>query len=425
MRPEAALPLARPRSHCPKSRRPARGNAVDKCARGPQHVRNTNKCSLYEHFCCRGDPPVVRPSDTVSRRGGGAEARERQMSRGGTDDHRATRAVASGQRIRMRFAAIWIALVVLVAVSAVLVPRSLQATSILAIAPLAAFLAMTAMGEALVLMMRGIDLSIPAVITLSSSVILGMTGGENGGLALAIVVALALSLVVGVINGVLVALFKLNALIVTLAVGTILTGLVLWYREGVAQEASVPPLLADWGEARFLSINSAIWVAAALTAVLTVGLRLTTVGRRFVAVGANPRAAWIAGLPVTRHQVAAYAIAATLYGVAGILLAAFIRNPTLEVGANYLLAPIAAAVLGGTAVTGGIGSMIAIGGAALFLTQLGQILRMLDLSTAIQFMIHGVAIALGMGLANLRAGTLHAALSRIFGRTADRIAGAP
>jgi ribose transport system permease protein len=80
-------------------------------------------------------------------------------------------------------------------------------------------------------------------------------------------------------------------------------------------------------------------------------------------------------------------------------LSAFIRNPTLRVGEPYLLAPIAAAVLGGTAISGGIGSMIAVSGAALFLTQLGQMLKMLGLSSALQYIIEGVAIAFGMALA--------------------------
>ena len=131
-------------------------------------------------------------------------------------------------------------------------------------------------------------------------------------------------------------------------------------------------------------------------------LRKTTLGRRFSAVGANPRSAWVAAINVPAYQIAAFAIAGMLYGVAGILLSAFIRNPTLLVGDPYLLAPIAAAVLGGTAITGGVGSMVAVAGAALFLTHLGQILKMLGLSTAIQLIIQGIAIALGMSLSQLR-----------------------
>ena len=112
-------------------------------------------------------------------------------------------------------------------------------------------------------------------------------------------------------------------------------------------------------------------------------LRKTTIGRRFSAVGANPRAALIAGISLPVYQIAAFAVAGLLYGVAGILLSAFIRNPTLDVGDPYLLAPIAAAVLGGTAISGGIGSMVAVAGAALFLTHLGQMLKMIGLPTVV------------------------------------------
>ena len=135
--------------------------------------------------------------------------------------------------------------------------------------------------------------------------------------------------------------------------------------------------------------------------ILDVILRKTTIGRHFSAVGANPRAAWVAGINVAAYQAAAFMVAAFLYGIAGILVSAFIRNPTLRVGEPYLLAPIAAAVLGGTAMSGGIGSMVAVAGAALFLTQLGQMLQMLGLSSALQFVIEGIAIAFGMALSGL------------------------
>ena len=223
-----------------------------------------------------------------------------------------------------------------------------------------------------------------------------MTGN---GLAGAIVAALASACLIGLINGLLVAVVRLNALIVTLAVGAITAGATLWYREGMAQESSVPQLLADWGGTRIVNLNVAVWVAAILVLILTVVLRKTTFGRRFAAVGANPQAARIAGINVPAYQIAAFTVAGFLYGVAGILVSGFVRNPTLNVGDPYLLAPIAAAVLGGTAITGGIGSMIAVAGAALFLTHLGQMLKVLGISTAFQFLINGLAIALGMAMA--------------------------
>lgn len=304
-------------------------------------------------------------------------------------------------RFRTRFAAIWIAMAALIVFCAVIAPRSLLPSTFLAIIPLAAFLAITAIGETLVLMARGIDVSIPAVITLSSTIVLGVSGGHDDAILIAVCGALVFATLIGLINGVLIAVFELNSLIVTLAVGAITTGATLWYRGTLPQEARVPPGMAAWGDARFLGINFVVWVVAGLAVLLDVVLRKTTVGRHFSAVGANPRAAWIAGINVAAYQTAAFAVAAFLYGVAGILVSAFIRNPTLKVGEPYLLAPIAAAVLGGTAMSGGIGSMVAVAGAALFLTQLGQMLQMLGLSSALQFVIEGLAIAVGMALSGI------------------------
>jgi ribose transport system permease protein len=303
---------------------------------------------------------------------------------------------------QMRFVAIWIAMLLLIGFCAVAVPRSLLPSAFLAIVPLAAFLTIAAAGETLVMMSRGIDLSTPAVITLSSTLILGISRGREEDLLAAVAVALLCAVAIGLINGVLVAVLQLNALIVTLAVGAITSGVTLWYRQSLPAESRVPPGMAAWGGSRILGLNVSVWAAIVLVIVLSVLLRSATIGRRFVAVGANPRAAWIAGINVSAYQIAAFTVAALLYGVAGILLSAFVRNPTLKVGDPYLLAPIAAAVLGGTAISGGIGNLVAVAGAALFLTQLGQSLKMLGLSTAFQFVIYGAAIALGMSLAESR-----------------------
>jgi ribose transport system permease protein len=310
--------------------------------------------------------------------------------------------MARAPRFQLRFAAIWLAFVALLAFSAVVAPRSLLPSTYLSILPLAAFLAIAAMGEAIVLMSRSIDLSIPAIISLSSTVLLGVSGGQDEAIVSAIIVALLFAILVGLVNGFLVAILKLNALIVTLAVGGITQGALIWYRESLPAESRVPPALADWGGYRYLNLNVSVWVAAALVVILTLVIRKTVIGRRFSAVGANPRSAWIAGIRVSAYQIAAFAVAGLLYGIAGILLSAFIRNPTLEVGSPYLLAPIAAAVLGGTAITGGLGSMLAVAGSALFLTHLGQMLKMLGLSSALQFVIQGLAIALGMAIAEFK-----------------------
>lgn len=303
-----------------------------------------------------------------------------------------------GFGLQFRFAAIWVALALLLLACAVFLPRSVAPGTLMSIIPFAAFLTIAAMGQAIVIMGRGIDLSVPAIVALTCSVLLGVSEGSDDRLLLAVAVALAVAVVVGAVNGVLIAVLKLNALIVTLAVGAVTTGVNLWYRKSLAAESKVPPALADLGSARLFGIPSSVWLAVVILVVITVLLRKTVIGRRFEAVGANPRAAYATGVEILRYQAGAYIVAALLYGMMSLLLAGFIRNPTQDVGAAYLLAPIAAAVLGGTAISGGIGSMVAVAGAALFLVQLDQSLKMLGLPTSNQMVLQGIAIAAGMYL---------------------------
>jgi len=304
----------------------------------------------------------------------------------------------AGFQFQMRFAAIWIALAALLAIGRLLLPASVELATLLSILPFAAFLTCATMGQTIVIMGRGIDLSPPSIIALSSTTLLGVSGGHDERMWLAIGAALVAALAVGAINGLLVAVLKLNALIVTLSTGAIVTGLTLWYRQSLAAESKVPATLSNFGGSWFLGVPSSVWIVAIMTIVIHILIKKTIAGRRFESVGANPRAAHATGVEIVRYQSGSFAIAALLYGVTAILLSAFIRNPTLEVGGPYLLEPIAAAVLGGTAINGGIGNMFAVAGAAMFLVQLDHSLKMLGVPTSYQLIIQGVAIALGMWL---------------------------
>jgi len=309
-----------------------------------------------------------------------------------------------------RLSAIWVALALLFAVSAVIAPASVRSTSLSDILPFAAILAMAAIGEVIVVMTGGIDLSVPSVITMASITTVGISQGSDVRLGGAIFISLLLAAGVGFVNGVLVAVLRLNPLVVTLSIGTIVTGGTIWYHEGILQESGVPNALASWAGHKPLGLNVVVWMVLGLAVLLTVAVRGTVIGRRFVATGANARAAWIAGIPVMRYQIGAYAIAGLLYGCAGILLAAFIRTPNLDVGAPYLLGPIAAVVLGGALLSGGVASIPATVGGALFLTQLDQVLRVLGLSSALQYVVSGSAIAFGMALSAGRLGVVPRAL---------------
>jgi ribose transport system permease protein len=295
-----------------------------------------------------------------------------------------------------RYFPVWIANVLLIVVVLVIAPSTLSPTSFSAMLPMVSFLAIAAMGQMLVVMTGGIDLSIPNVMTLAAMIMVGVGAGSDDKLIPAIAIALGVSMLIGLANGFLVGVLRLNALIVTLAVSQVVRGVGIEYAARVANEASVPGNLSRWATSQFLGISSIIWVALLVAVILTVLLGYTVQGRRFQSVGANPRAAQIAGIPVRLYVVFAYVAAAMLYGLAGILLAAFIRSPTLGLGGPYLLAPIAAAVIGGASLTGGLASVASTCAAAFFLTVLNQMLRVLGLSSALQFVAFGIAIIGGM-----------------------------
>jgi ribose transport system permease protein len=301
-------------------------------------------------------------------------------------------------RLEWRFTAIWFTLAAMLALNAIFMPQSVAPSTLLAVLPFAAFLAIATTGQGIVIMARGIDLSVPAIVSLSCAILLGVSGAQDDRLWPAIAAALLAAAAVGAINGFMIAVLRLNALIVTLAVGSIVMGIAISYRESAAAESTVPPALAEFSSSRILGLPTSAILALAVVLIATFVLRKTVLGRRFELVGSSPEAALRVGVRTRHYQALVYVVAALLYGVMSVLLAGFIRNPTLDVGNPYLLAPIAAAVLGGTAISGGAGSVISMAGAALFLIQLEQSLKMLGFPTAWQMVMQGLAIGIGMYL---------------------------
>jgi ribose transport system permease protein len=298
--------------------------------------------------------------------------------------------------VASRYLPVYVAIALLVVVASIWAPATLSGPALNSIAPFGTFLAITALGQMLVIMTGGIDLSVPGTFTLAAVVTVGLAQGADDRLWPAIGVALALAALVGLVNGVLIGGLGLNALIVTLAVGQIVTGIAIRYYTGVAIQTPVPSRLSSWTATRFLGVTRTFWVGVALTVVLIIVFRFTTPGRRFQVVGANPTASRIAGLRVNLNQMSAYVLASLLYGVAGILLAAVLRTVSITIGAPYLLGPIAAVVIGGASLTGGLASPLSTWAAAFFLAGLTQMMRVMGLPTALQFVVFGLVIIGGM-----------------------------
>jgi ribose transport system permease protein len=265
-----------------------------------------------------------------------------------------------------------------------------------AIAPFAALLAITALGQMLVIMTGGIDLSTPGTVTLTAMIMVGVGEQSDGRIWLAVLAAVGAAAAIGLVNGILIGGLKLNALIVTLATGQIVVGLVSRYVSTFPIQSPVPPGLSDWATNRILGVSPIFWIGVAATLLFIVGLRYTSAGRRFQVVGANPVSSHVLGVRVMLNQILVYVVAAILYAIAGVALAAQLRNPGVNIGSEYLLGPIAAVVIGGASLAGGLASPLSTFAAAFFLTGLKQMMRSLGLSTSLQFLVFGLVIIGGM-----------------------------
>jgi ribose transport system permease protein len=298
--------------------------------------------------------------------------------------------------VASRYMPVYFALILLVVVASIWVPETLSSVALSAIAPFAALLAITALGQMLVIMTGGIDLSTPGTLTLSAMIMAGVGEQSDSRIWIAILTAVGVAALIGLVNGILIGGLKLNALIVTLATGQIVVGIVSRYVRTFPVQSAVPVGLSDWAASRFLGVSPVFWIGVAVTALFIVGLRYTSVGRRFQVVGANPVSSHVMGLRVTLTQILVYVAAAVLYAIAGVALAGLLRNPGVNIGSPYLLGPIAAVVIGGASLAGGLASPLSTFAAAFFLTGLNQMMRSLGLATSLQFLVFGLVIIGGM-----------------------------
>jgi ribose transport system permease protein len=317
-------------------------------------------------------------------------------------------AFATSAVVAARFLPVWLATLALLVVAAVIAPNALKSTAWSFVLPYMAILAVAALGQMLVIMQAGIDLSTAGVISLGANLLVGVSSGEDHRLALGILACIGLGAAVGLANGVLVGIVRLNPLIVTLAVGLVALAYSehYYYSANVVNESAVPPALSSWAGHKPLGISSVFWTGAAVAVAVALLVRYTAPGRRFQAVGANPRAAWMAGLHVRTYVVFAYTAAGALYGVAAILVAGVRISIDPHVGEAYLLAPIAVVVIAGAALSGGLASATSTWVAALALTFLPQMLIILGYSAALQFIVYGAAIIAGMLLSGDRMASL-------------------
>jgi ribose transport system permease protein len=253
-------------------------------------------------------------------------------------------------------------------------------------------LAILAACQTLVMLTGGIDLSVATVASMTAY--LAATQFRNQGEPVAVAIGIGAALVVGLVNGVGIALFRVQPLIMTLATGLVAAGFLTVYQTATVATTSSAPPFVSWigGGVSFGFVPNSLLVLVPLAALVLFALHRSGFGRLLYAVGDNPVAARLAGVRVWQVLLAVYVISSLLAGVAGLIISALAGSTTQGIAEPYLLPSVAAVVIGGTSIFGGRGGYTGSIVGAVILTILVSLLTVLDAPFAVRQIIYGVII---------------------------------
>ncbi|MFE4058413.1 substrate-binding domain-containing protein [Streptomyces sp. NPDC059096] len=292
------------------------------------------------------------------------------------------------------------ALVVLVVAMSLLSGDFLTTQNLLNVGVQAAVTAILAFGVTFVIVTAGIDLSVGSVAALSATVLAWSATSEGVPVWLAVILAVATGIACGFVNGALVSYGKLPPFIATLAMLSVGRGLSLVISQGspIAFPSSVSRLgdtLGGW-----LPVPVLVMIVMGLITAVVLGR--TYLGRSMYAIGGNEEAARLSGLRVKRQKVAVYALSGLFAAVAGIVLASRLSSAQPQAAQGYELDAIAAVVIGGASLSGGVGKASGTLIGALILAVLRNGLNLLSVSAFWQQVVIGVVIALAVLLDTVR-----------------------
>lgn len=259
------------------------------------------------------------------------------------------------------------------------------------------FVAVLAFGQGLVMLIGGLDLSIPGVIAMSATIVALWTSEFGYDPFTGILVALGASALVGLIDGYLVARFQIPAFIVTLAMGGILTGLMVGITFGrVAPPAPGGIVHLFSGSGKLLGVGIPIVVFLLVGVVGYIIQSRSRWGRTAYLFGSSPAASRIAGLPVRRVEMSVYIVGALASGIAGIMLLGFSGSAQLSLGEEWMMPAIAAVLVGGTVIGSGYGFWQATFMSCVLLTTITVVIQATGFSQGWKNVLYGTVVLLAL-----------------------------
>ena len=303
-------------------------------------------------------------------------------------------------------------------------PKGFTTNVLIANANESVALAFVAMAQAVPVLMGGLDLSVGAVMTLASCIASELVNGDPLRMVLGCIVTLAAATAFGLVNGIIVVYGRLQPIIVTLATGAIAIGLALlirpkpggevdldlnWAATNSLRDLAETYHLFEDGDAAWLQPIAWIPVPGLIlilvTSLVWVPFKRTVTGRTLYAIGSAEGAAYMSGLPINRAKLAAFTLAGFFAGCAGLYLAIQTGSGNADIpqAGAYTLNSIAAVVLGGVSLLGGVGSAVGALIGALILRAISFYFRILSIDPLLQPLVEGVVLLLAVSLGAVRA----------------------
>jgi ribose transport system permease protein len=300
-------------------------------------------------------------------------------------------------------------LLLAIVVFGLVAPNFLTGQNLLNVARQSTFLAMVAMGQMLALLTGGFDLSVGKTLAITSVVgalvmagSKGLFAGAAAPIALGMLAGVAAGTLVGVVNGIGVALFDISPFMMTLGTASISFGIALTLTSGVPVYG-MPDAFGDtFGFGRLFGIPAPVYVTALLYLGLYVILSWTPMGRYFYAIGGNFKASMLSGINTRLYLFMAYVLCGFLAAVAGIILTARLETGEANIGASMPLDSIAACVIGGVSLRGGVGRLGSVVLGAVFIGLIQNGMDLARIESYLQEVVIGVLLILAVIADRLR-----------------------
>ena len=294
---------------------------------------------------------------------------------------------------------VYLTLVMLLVISALITPKMFENETLAVMFRQCAQLGIIAIGQTMVMLVAGLDLSVGGVIVMTSMVVAEVSNGRDEMIPFAILIALIIGMLIGLGNGLLITIRKVPPLVATLVMLFLVQGVQQAFTRG-APSGFVPEALGlvnkSWG---FLSIPLLLWLI--LNGLFLIILRGTSYGRRIYAVGSNPEAARLNGIPVNFIKISVYVLGSGLAVISGVILTGYVGYVDRFIATGLDLDSIAAAVVGGTSFFGGKGHLMGTIAGVLIIQILSTMVVLIGLDIETQFIIKGLVILAAVSLYSL------------------------